>query len=122
MADLYDSIKENIDQLIAEAKDKSADGMTAAEAWELFLDGKAAIVRLVERAGGTGAAKKEAAVKAAERFYAEVIAPIDLPSVPNVIEGVVDAAVGRMIRPIISATIDFLVKTFNETKVFLKAA
>lgn len=121
MSALFEKIRENVTELIHDAQASASDGMTGAEAWGLFLNCQKRVVQIVEASGATGAEKKEAAVLACEEVYAQVIAPIDIPSIPNFLEPVVDNAIGRTIRPIVSATIDFLVATFNETKLFSKA-
>lgn len=56
---------------------------------------------------------REKVVAATERFYEEVIVPIDLPGVPNIIEPIVDKALGRAIRPLLAGTIDALFDLYD---------
>jgi len=102
---------------IARAKDRlakaKADGvLTSQEIWgvafESFYD--AVQVFIGEAAtflDATGAEKKEQVIQACERFYREVLEPLDIPGIPNwFVEPMVDRAVGSMIRPAVSSLIE----------------
>lgn len=116
MTDLYDLILQEVTALIDAVQEARRDGkLTWNEALGLLGRFVAAVVRLLEKWNGyTGSAKKEAALKAVELFYDRVIAPLDIPGVPEPLESlVVDPALKRVLLQVAAGLIDTLVAYFN---------
>lgn len=114
---LYDEIAQAIQDVINTYKQSVADGkLSLQEIFTLSHSAIASFVRLAESVGGYSGAEKKAAVLAAiDQFYDEVIAPIDVQSIPNFLEPVVDRALKQLIRVVAESTIDSLVNIFNKT-------
>ena len=112
----YSDISFRFDKLIASAKVKldeaKQDGLTPAEVFGIALallhEAIEEAVRLAaEYKNAVGPAKKELVIAAVEKFYFEVIAPIDLPYIPNfVIEPIVDQSIGSAIRPLVGGLVE----------------
>ena len=85
-----------------------------SSAWSLMIEfiGKA-IGIAKELRGLTGDELKEKVIEAAEKFYEEVIVPIDIPGVPNIIEPLVDKAIGKALRPLIAGAVDGILKLYD---------
>lgn len=113
--DLYDSVKFSLQDMVARFQAARGDGtITIAEGVQLLTHAVGHLVRVVESLGGTGAQKKDAVVRAAQRFYDEVLAPLDLPFVPNLLERtVVDPLIGRAVPVVVGGLIDGIVDFFN---------
>lgn len=117
MSDLYDVVKVEIDKVIKEAKDSYADGvLSLGEVWGLGQDLVFSIMTIVEAYNATGADKKAAVMIAASRLYDEVLAPIDIPKIPNVIEPSFDKFGRVLFLELISGSIDYMVKFVEQKK------
>ena len=92
---------------------KDAGIATWSNAWSLLVEfiGRAILIAK-EFQGLDGEALREKVILAAERFYEEIIVPIDIPGVPNIIEPLVDKAIGKALRPLIAGAVDGLLKLF----------
>ena len=101
--------------LIAEGKALLADGFSIADLWAIVPKAWKAIVGIVETLeGAKGSEKKALAMYCVDRFYNEVIAPIDIPYLPNFIERrYFDPAMGRAVHEVADRAIDSLVDLFN---------
>ena len=100
-----------------QGKAATADGtVTASEVWSILTRGVASLIQLANTMGAyTGAEKKEAVIKAVQRLYDEVIAPLDIPGIPNFLENtIVDPLIGRAVPIVLSGIIDGLVSIFNK--------
>lgn len=98
MQDLFATITDFIADTRGQLAAARADGkLTASEAFQLFVS---AIERLVQAAStlpASGADKKAAVLAAVEKLYDEVLAPLDIPYIPNVIEStIVDPALKKL--------------------------
>lgn len=71
-------------------------------------------------AGADGAAKKALVLETIDYFYATYLAPLDIPGIPNIIEGsIVDPAIGMSVHRAASLGIDALVQMLNiQAKMF----
>lgn len=111
VADLYSTVKNEIDVLIKEAKEATADKViTLSEVWTLSSHVIASFVKIADTLNADGADKKAVVLKAAELLYDEVIAPIDIPKIPNVIEPTFDKFAKSLFLELVSGLIDFVVK------------
>ena len=96
-----------------------ADGkLTITEILTLMYNAAATIVRLIEQLGENGpkdgGSKKQLAIDALAKFYDEVVAPIDIKSVPNFIEPFVDSSLRSLLLMAAEAAIDSAVALFNK--------
>lgn len=117
MSDLYDVVKEQIDNIIKEAKDSYADGvLSLAELWGLGQDLVFSIMAIAETLNASGEDKKAVVMQAAARVYDEVLAPIDIPKIPNFIEPSFDKFGRTLFLELISGSIDYMVKFLDQSK------
>lgn len=111
MSDLYDVVKEEINKIIEEAKLAYADKkLSLSEVWGLFQDIVVSFMKIAETVNLSGVDKKAIVMDAASRLYDEVIAPIDIKSIPNVIEPAFDKFGKSLFLELISGSIDYMVK------------
>lgn len=88
-ATLYDSLEVKLNALLAHYKAAAVDGLSIAEIWELVSDAVASATAIVKEAKtevGTDATAKEVVLHFAEQLYDGVIAPYDIPKIPNFLE------------------------------------
>lgn len=107
----FEEISEHYSALVADGKIDFSDAV--------FLAGKAAasFVQVVERFthDSDGNSKKAIVLEALDHFYDDVIKPLDIAAIPNIIEPVVDSAVKQIILTFASAGIDTIIAIFNKT-------
>ena len=96
---IYDDLKAGIDKIIADYKAANADGkLSFSEIFTLVGNAIATFVQLIENFGsGTGAEKKAAVLAAIDQLFDEVIIPIDIKGIPNMLEGIVDKALKQLV-------------------------
>lgn len=75
-----------------------------ADWFALLTNITGSLAELMERYGGI-----EAIIATVEEFYDRVVAPIDLPYLPNLVEPRIDAAIRAQIRPLLLAAYKRLV-------------
>lgn len=114
---LIETVKQELADLIAHYKKATEDKkFTLAEVWEITTSAIAGVMRIVEAAGSfSGASKKEVVMAFASDFYDKVIAPLDIPYVPALIEGRVDAALKDVFLKLVDGAVESLVNIFNRT-------
>jgi hypothetical protein len=120
--EIVDAIREQILEIIEDAKDAM---QPAAGAWDkvttaigLIRPTIERIVKIVETLDIAGVDKRTAALACVDSFYDTVIAPIDLPGIPNFLEGAVDSAGGVILHSVAGYLIDAAVEYLNMTGVF----
>ncbi len=94
-------------------------GLTVAEVFELLTLAAGSFVKVTEALteGVDDAAKKAAVLKACETFYQQVLAPLDIPGVPNLLEStIVDPLLGKVASVVMSGIIDGLVAILKTEK------
>jgi len=107
--ELYEQIKEAVQALKAGFRDALADGkITLAELWLLVQH---LVIDLVGIVNGlddlSPERRKEAILELVDEVYADVIAPIDLPWVPEFIErSLVDPILGIALHEVVSRLLD----------------
>ena len=114
---IYDDLRAAIDKIIADYKAANADGkLSFTEIFTLVSNAVATFVQLMENFGsGTGAEKKAAVITAIEQFFDEVIIPIDIKGIPNLLEGIVDTALKQLVLTLANGWVDAIVNIFNRT-------
>lgn len=111
MSEFYDVVKEKIDVVVETYKVAVSDGvLTLSEVWLLSQEAVASFMQIAKELNISGKEKKEVVMKAAERLYDEVIAPIDIKAVPNVVEPVFDRLTKSFYMEFVSGAIDFIFK------------
>lgn len=82
---LVDRVRERVKSVFDDmSEEASVRNLSAPEALrEFMVDAFAAIVRSLQSEDATGEQKKAAAMKLAEQFYDSVLAPLDIPYVPD---------------------------------------
>lgn len=110
--DLYDAIKGFVEETKADVIAAKADGkITAQEAWGIVTEAVAELVKVAEVLNVSGEQKKVLVLAAADKLYEEVLRPIDIPWVPNVvIEPRLDDILKGFYMNAVSGIIDGLVK------------
>lgn len=87
----YDLIENEVDAVVVYYRNRAADGFTLVEAFALTTRALATLVRLVKILHPDGKKlsndqRKALILRAAERLYDEVIAPMNVPRTPNLVE------------------------------------
>lgn len=92
------------------------------EAWKLLQIATATIIQIIESIGKdlAGPDKKKLAIDLISNFYDKVFIVIDIPYVPNVLEGYIHQYVKQFLMILVGSTIDSMVTIFRNTGVFLK--
>lgn len=107
---IYDVLKAEVEKVIAEYKAAYADSkLTLAEVWGLFQSVIQVLVKLASEVEASGDEKKEAVLAALDKFYDEVIAPIDIAVVPNFVEPITDKFLKGLFLQLASGSIDSVV-------------
>jgi hypothetical protein len=115
---IIENLKHDFDALVVQYKADAKDGMSVAEIWSLALGAVASLVRLVEGVAPTmgGADKKTAVLQLAASFYDQVLAPLDIPYVPEPLERmIVDPTIKKIFLQLVGGSVDRLVQIFNRT-------
>lgn len=114
--DLYAFIADFIAATKAKLAEANADGkITATEAFVLFADAGERLVNAASKLDIAGADKKAAVLAALGKFYDEIIAPLDIPSVPNIVEStVVDPAIRMVFMGMAGYFIEFFVSKLGK--------
>ena len=112
---LYDDIKNTVDFIVEDYKSKVSDGkVTFPEVFSLLNNAVGTFVKLVEGFSGyTGAEKKAAVLEAISFLFDNVIAPLDIAAIPNIVEPILDNAVKTLVLKVADGMIDSLVNIFN---------
>ncbi len=117
-SEIYEDLKDYFDEISDHYADLASDGkFSFGDVLLLVGKASASFIQLVERFTEleSGASKKEAVLAGLDAFYDEVIAPMDLKAVPNLIEPILDTAIKQLILTVSSAGIDTIVTIFNKT-------
>lgn len=111
-SDLYDTISTQVEALIALYREKAKDGLSWREILEILVTATTTLLpTLMAAADTTEADVKAAAVKGVTRLFDQVIAPMDLPGIPNVVEvAVVDPALRQAIPIFVDGIVNALYK------------
>jgi hypothetical protein len=108
---LYDELKVQIDKIIAAAKAATADKtITLKEAVAVGMEVLDAVAILVKQIPNQSHEEKKAVlIQAANDFYSAVLAPIDIPGIPDFIESrFVDPALGNIFSKVAEGVIDWI--------------
>lgn len=114
MSDLYELAKRQIDEIIADFRDHVPNhGSVQTQLYNAALSSLRALHRIDEVfhgiPGATEVERRQAVLEAFDRFYREVIQPLDLPGVPEYLErSIVDPAIGSTLHAIAAALVDFV--------------
>lgn len=105
---------EKLREIKADYHEKARNGFTIREIIELVIDTTRAMVEIVERADTlTGDEKNKLVVENIRRFYEEINP--DLPGIPEPLESFVERV---MLKHLLPAVINSLVKIYNENNIF----
>lgn len=106
--DIQTMVRAKLLALLDSFKAKAADGkISFAEGWQLLQEFTAGAVYIVDELTVAGADKKAMVLSLAQQFYDNVIAPIDIPFVPNILmEPALDRLLGSLIQPMLGAMIE----------------
>lgn len=118
MGTIYDDLKDYFEEVSDHYKDLTVDGkFSFGDAMLLMGKASASFIQIAERFTeiANGPDKKQAVLEALDAFYEDVIKPLDLQAVPNLVEPIVDSAIKQLVLTIASASIDTLVAVFNKT-------
>lgn len=120
---LLDSIKPDIDKLIAQAKESLQEVKVVAieQAWKILQLAVATVIQIIENKaiGLAGKDKKVIAMDLLSGFYDSVFLIIDIPFVPSWMEPIIHKYVKTFLMLLVSSTIDAMVTTFRNTGVFV---
>lgn len=105
----FPDIAAEFDKTIAKYKEAAADGrVTLKEWWNLVVGAVMEFAAKAYEFSNLEPEKRKALIiEGVQLLYDKVIAPLDIPGIPNIIENtVVDPLIGKAINPIVSALID----------------
>jgi len=108
---LYDDLKAQIDIVLAAAKTATADKqVTLKEAVTIGLEVFHAVAIAAKGLpNSTHDEKKAVLIQVADEFYRQVLAPIDIPGIPDFIESrFVDPAIGNVFSKMAEGVIDWI--------------
>lgn len=120
--ELLNSVRDELNSVITHYKELSKDGFTLAEVWDLATSAVASIVQVIELTSNSQdkVDKKAIVMVAAGVLYDEVIAPMDIPFVPGIVENrVVDPALRVVFLKLASGAADAILKVFNRNGVLV---
>jgi hypothetical protein len=120
LTSIYGDLRSAVDKIVANYKAANADGkLTFTEIFTLVGNAVATFVQLMERVpsfgSSTGAEKKAAVLLAIDQLFDEVIIPIDIKGIPNLLEGIADRALKQLVMILADGGIDSIVNIFNKT-------
>ena len=108
-----EAIATEIEKFFTIAKEAIKGKLAFADAWALVRRATSTFVRLVEQLGESGPEKKDLVRDLVLQYYDEVIAPLDIPQIPNFMEPAVDSAVRVILDFALGKLIDSIVAGFN---------
>ncbi len=114
------SVQDQLDQavlaLTTHYKEYTADGkLTYKEVLSLLCNGAATLIRVVEIfGGGSREDNKKLVLGGLSTFYDNVIAPIDIVGIPNIIEPAVDASIKSLLLVTVEGAADSLFNVFEK--------
>lgn len=110
--DLYETLAAFVtDTKIAYESARSDGKVTPSEAFDLFLHSIERLVKLASEFSVAGADKKAAVLAMVDKLYDAVLAPIDIPYVPEVVERtVIDSALKQGVAFVADRLIELFVK------------
>lgn len=106
-----------VDAVIQQYKADTVGGsLSLHDIFVLIGNAVATLTQLIEKYNGyDGPTKKAAVLAALGDFFDEVIQPLDIKSVPNFIEPIVDKALRDLLMAYGSSFVDVMVNVFNKT-------
>lgn len=112
----FEQIRTSVSRLVDQFNQSRSDGViTLSEIWQMTGRAVSEIVQITNSLKVSGPEKKEAALEAFEQFVDNVIVPLDLPYVPNlIVEPIVDKALKSMLMAAANGLIDAAVSLFNQ--------
>ena len=109
---MYETIKAEVDQLVAKFNAARADGkITVAEVGMLLGETHESVVDIVEVLNVPGADKKALALQAVGEVYDRCIEPFDLPYVPD---GIADPILRRVVLQLADGAIEYVVRKLKD--------
>lgn len=114
--DLYAAISTFVAETKARLAEVKADGKVSfPEAFVIFADAMERLVKAASMLELPGAEKKAAVMAALGKFFDDVIAPLDIPTVPNILEStVVDPALRMVFLGMANYVIEFFVSKLGK--------
>ena len=114
--DLYSVIESFVNETRAKLAEARADGkITASEAFALFADCVERLVNAASQLSVPGADKKAAVMDGIGKLYDAVIAPIDIPYIPEIVEAsVVDPALKKLVLAAADGLVEFFVSKLGK--------
>lgn len=117
MATVYDDLKDYFVEISDHYKGLVSDGkLSFGDVMLLTGKASASFVQLVERFTDaiSGPEKKAVVMEAIGHFYDDVIKPLDISAIPNLVEPIVDTAIKQLVLTFASAAIDTTVAIFDK--------
>ena len=114
---LFEEISEQISAVIAGYHEAYSDGsLSFSEAFALVQKATASFVQVVQllKPLASNEEKKAAVLEALGLFYDQVIAPMDIKGIPNLIEGVVDSSLKSLLLLLADSGIDAIVSVLKK--------
>lgn len=106
----YDDVKVEFDKVIAKYNELMADGtFSFTDAWSLSVAGLGAAITVLKPYSDLPYhMRREWAKQLAQEFFDKVVAPIDLPYIPNFFENMLDNQISNLIPFMVDSLYDAL--------------
>ncbi len=113
---LYEDLQVVIDNVIDAYKDSQQDGkLTFNEVLTLVYRAGSSLVHAVASVGkGTREEQKAVVNTALAKFFDVVVTPIDIKSIPDIIEPIVDSGIKSLVMTLAASWIDTLFLVFDK--------
>jgi hypothetical protein len=113
---LYEELQVVIDNVIDAYKDAQKDGkLTFSEVLTLVYRAGSSLVHAVATVGkGTREEQKVVVAAALAKFFDVVITPINIKSIPDIIEPIVDSGIKSLVLTLASSWIDTMFLVFDK--------
>lgn len=117
-----EKIKAEFDLVLAKYKELIADGtLSTSDMLSLLVSGIGSVVRVMDGYIDLPfEQRKQIGLELTQQFYTEIIAPIDIPGVPNIIEGYIDNVAGQLLMVGVEKLYDAIQQMVNVNKMLFK--
>ena len=113
---LYEDLQAVIDNVIDSYKESQKDGkLTFSEVMTLVYRAGSSLVHAIGTAGkGTREEQKTVVLAALSKFFDVVVTPINIQSVPDIIEPIVDTGIKSIVMTLAASWIDTMFIVFDK--------
>lgn len=120
--DVKNLVSDQLDQLAIETKNsiQTLKSVAVNQAWKILQLTIATTIQIIEKSATdmAGKDKKTIALESISKFYDSVFVVVDVPFIPNLLEGMFHKYVKIFLMSLVGSSIDAMVTTFRQIGVF----